>query len=351
MQKFRKIRPGPGQSVIFNTCRYEEDLELGKRHYKPQHVEGTLRGMQCLSLECTCGDPSNHEAITGPVKSKASATYPTALCQAYAKLAIGHLKLMGKEEFLRSRMASLQDTIDVTKARIIKREGEFGPGAERNEGATGSNRGRSRPRSRKVLRFLSLNPPTRREYTAATADERPRSPARLPLKRRRKHEDSPTVKLKPATDAGGTPEVYWQGHFKLCMAAAKRGVGPRKKAAEVPENKWTDHSLLENTANEGGKVNLSAHLFACGVHWMMREIELAGLASEDVKFDCSARLVTINWREGHKSRTLQCVSKEVVTYNARTQFWKLWSTSRPCVEHREDTLRPVRKAAQPPSRT
>lgn len=225
MQKFRKIRPG--QSVIFNTCRYEEDLELGKRHYKPQHFEGTLRGMQCLSLECTCGDPSNHEAITGPVKSKASATYPTALCQAYAKLAIGHLKLMGKEEFLRSRMASLQDTIDVTKARIIKREDEFGPGAERNEGATGSNRGRSRPRSRKVLRFLSLNPPTRREYKAATADERPRSPARLPLKRRRKQEDSPTVSRRRMP---GEPRKFIGRDTSSCAWPQPNGeLGPARK--------------------------------------------------------------------------------------------------------------------------
>ena len=44
MQKFQKVRPS--QSVIFNTCRYEEDLELGKRQAPLQaatvrgHVEG-----------------------------------------------------------------------------------------------------------------------------------------------------------------------------------------------------------------------------------------------------------------------------------------------------------------------
>jgi hypothetical protein len=97
MDRFRRLRPS--QSVIFNTCRYEEDLELGRRHYKPQQFEGTLRGMQTLSLECTCGSPANHEAIIGPKKSKASATYPRALCEAYAKLAIEHLELMGKRSF------------------------------------------------------------------------------------------------------------------------------------------------------------------------------------------------------------------------------------------------------------
>ena len=35
-------------------------------------------------------------------------------------------------------------------------------------------------------------------------------------------------------------------HFKLCVTAAKRGIGPRKKAEEVPEKIWSDHSLLED---------------------------------------------------------------------------------------------------------
>lgn len=134
MERFRRLRPS--QSVIFNTCRYEEDLELWRRHYKPQQFEGTLRGMQTLSLECTCGSPGNHEAIIGPKKSKASATYPQALCEAYAKLAIDHLKLMGKEEFLRSRMTSLQKTIDVAKAMVVYRGDQFGPGADKPEEAS-----------------------------------------------------------------------------------------------------------------------------------------------------------------------------------------------------------------------
>lgn len=132
-----KVRPS--QSVIFNTCRYQEDLEGGKR---PQQSEGTLRGLQCLSLECTCGDPSNHDIITGPEKSKVSATYPKALCEAYAKLAIDHLKLIGKEEFLRSRMASLQNSIEVAKAEITRRDDKFGPGADEDT----PPRPRSRPR-------------------------------------------------------------------------------------------------------------------------------------------------------------------------------------------------------------
>ena len=103
-------------------------------------------------------------------------------------------------------------------------------------------------------------------------------------------------------------------HFKLCMTAARRGVGPRKKAAEVGEASWASHSLLEDAFPQGMKVGLSSHLFACGVHWMMREIELASLTTADVKFDSVNRLVTLFWRESKKdsegfglARTLQCV--------------------------------------------
>ena len=103
-------------------------------------------------------------------------------------------------------------------------------------------------------------------------------------------------------------------HFKLCMAAAKRGHGPRKKAAEVPETEWMAHSLLADPLTTGMKVNLPTHLFACGVQWMMREIEIAALTAEDIKFEEASRMVTINWKESKKdaeglgiSRTLQCV--------------------------------------------
>ena len=224
MDRFRRLRPS--QSVIFNTCRYEEDLELGRRHYKPQQFEGTLRGMQTLSLECTCGSPANHEAIIGPKKSKASATYPRALCEAYAKLAIEHLKLMGKEEFLRSRMTSLQKTIDVAKALVVYRGDQFGPGADAPEKASSSRRVHCRSRTPERVSFPSCSPPTRREYKAATTDDRPRSPARPPLKRRRKHSpQAQPVALKPARDSGSTPEDYWQGgegkHEMLRKSTAK----------------------------------------------------------------------------------------------------------------------------------
>lgn len=106
-------------------------------------------------------------------------------------------------------------------------------------------------------------------------------------------------------------------HFKLCMAAAKRNVGPKKKAPEVPEEIWANQPLLEDMSDSGTKVGLAAHLFACGVHWMMREIELANLSAKDIKFDPHNRLVTVLFvnSKGDQesrglSRTLQCICKE-----------------------------------------
>lgn len=106
-------------------------------------------------------------------------------------------------------------------------------------------------------------------------------------------------------------------NYKLCMGAAKRDTGPRKKAVEVPECEWTDHRLLQSSPCKGFKTLLPAHLFACGVHWMMREIELADLRSSCVKFDSANRMVTITWQhskmdtEGRGiARTLQCICEE-----------------------------------------
>eukprot|EP00435_Cladocopium_sp_Y103_P072097 s218_g39.t1 len=106
-------------------------------------------------------------------------------------------------------------------------------------------------------------------------------------------------------------------NFKLCLSAAKRGVGPRKKAAEVPENTWANADLLPDGKDTGTKVCLAGHLFACGTHWMLREIELAGLSSGDIEFDSATRTVTLLWRESKMDtsasgikRTLQCVCPE-----------------------------------------
>ena len=101
------------------------------------------------------------------------------------------------------------------------------------------------------------------------------------------------------------------------MAAAKRNVGPKKKAREVPEERWTNSQLLADPEGKCMKVNLASHLFACGVHWMMREIELANISAKDVKFDSVSRLVSVYFvnskmdqRSNGVTRTLQCICKE-----------------------------------------
>ena len=84
--------------------------------------------------------------------------------------------------------------------------------------------------SRRSLRVPSMIPPTRREYKAATVDNKPRSPAkrtglnRTPLQRRRKRPKTPDtlrkehrVSLKPAADLRKQLDLEWQGGDKYDM--------------------------------------------------------------------------------------------------------------------------------------
>ena len=61
---------------IFNTCAYQPEVPVGKRHFKPQKFAGSLLGLPC---------DGGHQPIVGREASKASAEYLTALCQAYAR--------------------------------------------------------------------------------------------------------------------------------------------------------------------------------------------------------------------------------------------------------------------------
>lgn len=57
--------------------------------------------------------------------------------------------------------------------------------------------------------------------------------------------------------------------LKLSVNAAKRGMWPRKKAPEVPEDDWSNFSILPDLPdhrNQKAKVRLPMHLFAVGVH-------------------------------------------------------------------------------------
>ena len=102
----------------FNTCRYEPELEVGKKHFKPQLFAGTLFGIENLSKTCTCGAINNHDPITGYEKSRASATYPRALCVEYAELLVNQFNLMGKAEFYALRMERLSKELAAKKAGL-----------------------------------------------------------------------------------------------------------------------------------------------------------------------------------------------------------------------------------------
>ena len=106
-------------------------------------------------------------------------------------------------------------------------------------------------------------------------------------------------------------------HFKLTISAAKRGMGPRKKAPEVQEDIWSCGSLLPEGGAKKGELLLAAHLFALGTHWMLREIEIARLTASDVSFDIRGRTVSLILRESKMDqsakgvmRTLQCLCRD-----------------------------------------
>ena len=90
------------QSAFFHTCGYEENLELGSRHFKPQLIGGTLQGLQTLRRSCQCGDRP-HEPIFGKEKSKKSAEYPKSFCQEYGRLAAKHFMRIARSEFWEAR--------------------------------------------------------------------------------------------------------------------------------------------------------------------------------------------------------------------------------------------------------
>ena len=106
--------------ALFNTCAYQNQTPIGNRHFKPQKFVGTLMGIEQLCKRCGCGGFATHDAIIGPQKSKESGRYPDEFCEAYAKLAIQHLILMGKEEYLKERMTKLGDTIGKRKAEVVE---------------------------------------------------------------------------------------------------------------------------------------------------------------------------------------------------------------------------------------
>ena len=111
------------QSAYFHTCGFEEELEVGARHFKPQLMGGTLPGLQTLRRGCPCGERP-HEPIVGKEKSKKSAEYPKALCREYGKLAAKHFMRIAKSEFLEGRAKVVEGSISKLRAKRTRLEEE-----------------------------------------------------------------------------------------------------------------------------------------------------------------------------------------------------------------------------------
>lgn len=175
MEKFRNT--SPHYEVEFNTCGYESKIPVGKKHYKPQMFAGSLHGLGTLKRKCQVPvrlprQPRNHCGL-GEVKNFGNVSYGT--------------------------MQGVHQAGD----RPVEAHGQVGLPHVQNDLSAGHHRrvegqdhlhgGSFWPRSsRRSLRVPSMSPPTRREYKAATVDNKPRSPAkrtglnRTPLQRRRK---------------------------------------------------------------------------------------------------------------------------------------------------------------------
>lgn len=96
----------------------------------------------------------------------------------------------------------------------------------------------------------------------------------------------------------------WSGplHRTLqqCKLAATRGQGPtKKKAIEVPEDVWAQK--FGDKVNKKVKLIEAQRLFAVGVQWMMREIEIADLTLE--KFTSTTRTRRCVSRGTHPRQT------------------------------------------------
>eukprot|EP00435_Cladocopium_sp_Y103_P056771 s1426_g19.t1 len=101
--------------------------------------------------------------------------------------------------------------------------------------------------------------------------------------------------------------------FKQCKRALARGQGPRKKAAEVPAGLRENPNRL-TFAQADKAVKFGKELFVFCVVWMLREIELANICTEDIMLDHTVRRVTLTLKMTKTDpeakgvrRTLQCL--------------------------------------------
>lgn len=101
--------------------------------------------------------------------------------------------------------------------------------------------------------------------------------------------------------------------FKQCKRALARGQGPRKKAAEVPLEARHKPNKLNFSKTEKA-VKFGKELFVFSVVWMLREIELAALCTNDLTIDHTSKRVSLYLKMSKMdasgkgvTRTLQCL--------------------------------------------
>ncbi|CAE7832753.1 RE2 [Symbiodinium sp. CCMP2592] len=80
-------RPGV-EFADFNNCVYADPAKGEQAYRKPQRFVGVCPGLSELTAKCRCGPSFFHPKVVGTMAAKDSASYPMALCKAYAKLVV-----------------------------------------------------------------------------------------------------------------------------------------------------------------------------------------------------------------------------------------------------------------------
>ena len=108
--------------VDFTTCRFQSDVEVGRRTYKPQRFAGFLLGLRSLGGDCPCGERASHNPVIGKQRSVESGHYPRELCEAYANLVMEHFVRMGTSEFYSQRAKDLEEEVSELRKKSVKQE-------------------------------------------------------------------------------------------------------------------------------------------------------------------------------------------------------------------------------------
>lgn len=101
--------------------------------------------------------------------------------------------------------------------------------------------------------------------------------------------------------------------YKQCKRALTRGKGPTKRAPEIPIEK-RERPAKPPWNKPSTWVKFGVELFGFAMTWMLREIELAAMVTEDLRFDHTRKRVTVNIKASKMDpeakgvkRTLQCL--------------------------------------------